>query len=91
MFHAVIARTALALGALALAAGRASLPPPEAINEFAPNGKMRAAINLGNPILAGKDPASGELRGKWPPACANSSRWTPGACRARACSRGASW
>jgi polar amino acid transport system substrate-binding protein len=27
---------------------------------FAPTGRLRAAINLGNPVLAGRDPASGE-------------------------------
>ena len=63
MLRAVIARRSLVLGALAFAAGCASLPPPEAISELGPNGKMRAAINLGNPILASKDPANGELRG----------------------------
>src|SRR5206468_13096760 len=26
-------------------------------------GRLRAAINFGNPILAGKDPATGEARG----------------------------
>lgn len=31
--------------------------------ELAPSGKLRAAINFGNPILAIKDPASGEPRG----------------------------
>ena len=31
--------------------------------ELAPTGKVRAAINLGNPVLAQKDPASGEPRG----------------------------
>ena len=48
---------------LALAAGCASVPPPAAVTELAPGGTMRAAINLGNPILASKDKASGELRG----------------------------
>lgn len=57
------ARTALVVSLLALAAGCAGLPSPEAVTELAPGGKMRAAINLGNPILASKDPASGELRG----------------------------
>lgn len=56
-------RRALAAGLLSLAAGCASLPAPEAVNDLAPGGKMRAAINLGNPILASKDAASGELRG----------------------------
>ena len=30
---------------------------------FAPTGRLRASINLGNPILAGRDPVSGEPRG----------------------------
>ena len=30
---------------------------------FTPTGRLRASINLGNPILAGKDPATGEARG----------------------------
>jgi len=30
---------------------------------FAPQGRLRASINLGNPILAGRDAASGEPRG----------------------------
>src|ERR1700722_3681078 len=33
------------------------------LTELAPSGVMRAAINIGNPILASKDEASGELRG----------------------------
>ena len=32
-------------------------------SELAPSGKLRAAINLGNPILASRDAASGEARG----------------------------
>src|SRR5204862_2003270 len=32
-------------------------------SELAPTGKLRAAINLGNPILAQKDPATGEAGG----------------------------
>lgn len=30
---------------------------------FAPQGVLRASINLGNPLLAGADPATGEARG----------------------------
>jgi polar amino acid transport system substrate-binding protein len=37
--------------------------PPGARSELAPTGKLRAAINFGNPVLAQKDPASGEPRG----------------------------
>jgi polar amino acid transport system substrate-binding protein len=29
------------------------------IKQFAPTGKLRASINLGNPILANRDPKSG--------------------------------
>jgi polar amino acid transport system substrate-binding protein len=37
--------------------------PPMARSELAPSGKLRAAINFGNPVLAQKDQASGEPRG----------------------------
>ena len=33
------------------------------LNELAPSGRIRVAINYGNPVLAQKDPASGEPRG----------------------------
>lgn len=33
------------------------------VTAFAPTGRLRAAINLGNPILAGKDSASGQPSG----------------------------
>jgi polar amino acid transport system substrate-binding protein len=38
-------------------------PAEDARRELAPGGKLRAAINFGNPVLAQKDPASGEARG----------------------------
>lgn len=38
-----------------------SAPPPTA--EFAPTGVLRAAINHSNPILATRDPRTGELKG----------------------------
>jgi len=50
----------------ALAAACASEPPkpsPEAVSQLAPTGTLRAAINFGNPVLASKDPATGEPRG----------------------------
>jgi polar amino acid transport system substrate-binding protein len=37
--------------------------PRNVVTELAPNGKLRAAINFGNIVLAQKDPASGEPRG----------------------------
>ena len=33
---------------------------PSVVSAFAPTGKLRASINLGNPILANKDPQTGE-------------------------------
>jgi polar amino acid transport system substrate-binding protein len=37
--------------------------PAAARSDLAPNGTLRAAINFGNPILATKDPSTGEPRG----------------------------
>ena len=37
--------------------------PASIVQAFTPTGRLRASINLGNPILAGLDPASGEPRG----------------------------
>ncbi len=34
--------------------------PPDLVARFTPLGRLRAAINLGNPILANRDPRSGE-------------------------------
>ena len=45
-----------------LAAGCASLAPPEAVKDLAPSGKLRAAINFGNPVLAQRA-ADGTPRG----------------------------
>lgn len=36
---------------------------PEITNALAPTGKVRAAINFGNSVLAQKDPATGAARG----------------------------
>lgn len=40
-----------------------TLPSATARTELAPSGKLRAAINFGNPILAMRDAATGEPRG----------------------------
>jgi polar amino acid transport system substrate-binding protein len=56
----------LALGAIPAAAqpAQGAKPDPKAAAaEFAPTGKLRAAINLGNGVLAQKDPKTGELDG----------------------------
>ena len=39
------------------------LPPEAVIRALAPAGRLRAAINLGNPILAHRDAATGEAAG----------------------------
>ena len=57
-------RLLLTLSCAFILAGCASAPavaPPAAI--LAPSGTLRAAINFGNPILATKDPVTGEARG----------------------------
>ena len=41
----------------------AAIAPDPAAALLAPSGRLRASINLGNPILAGVDPASGRARG----------------------------
>jgi len=46
------------LGACATASA-----PPAAVADLAPTGKLRAAINYGNPVLAVRDPNSAEPRG----------------------------
>jgi polar amino acid transport system substrate-binding protein len=57
------------LGLLAIAATLAACATTPAGSaaaartELAPSGKLRAAINFGNPILAGKDAVTGEARG----------------------------
>jgi polar amino acid transport system substrate-binding protein len=60
-----MSRIALAFVSAALLASCATTPtaPPAAIADLAPGGKVRAAINFGNPILANKDPVSGEASG----------------------------
>jgi len=40
-----------------------SAASPTAVAELAPSGRLRAAINFGNPVLARKDPATGEPGG----------------------------
>lgn len=59
------ARLAAFVGVCCLLAACAAAPsgPPAPVAELAPTGKLRAAINFGNPILAVKDAASGEARG----------------------------
>jgi len=53
----------LLAGALLSSCATVLTVPPGARSELAPTGKLRAAINFGNPVLAQKDPATGEPRG----------------------------
>jgi len=39
------------------------MAPSAAVSDLAPSGRLRAAINFGNPILASRDASSGEARG----------------------------
>lgn len=50
---------------LAMVVGCAGVPqaPADAVRDLAPGGKLRAAINTGNAVLAQKDAATGELKG----------------------------
>lgn len=52
-----------ALGLALVLGACASRPLAATVAELAPTGKLRAAINFGNPILASKDGASGGPRG----------------------------
>ena len=58
-------RVAIGVVGLVLLASCATMSeaPSAARSDLAPSGKLRAAINFGNPILAVKDPATGEPRG----------------------------
>ncbi len=55
-------RALISFGLVSMLAACATSPPPP-VAELAPAGKLRAAINFGNPILATKDATTGEPRG----------------------------
>src|SRR3954470_15871886 len=55
---------ALAMTAVAGCATSPPPPVPEAVRaQLAPTGKLRAGMNLGNPLFTTRDPASGQIRG----------------------------
>ena len=58
-------RIAIGIAGLALFVSCATMSdvPAAARSDLAPTGTLRAAINFGNPILATKDPSTGEPRG----------------------------
>ena len=61
----LVFRVAVLAAAIAGLAGCSTtpVPPSVAVSSLAPSGKLRAAINFGNPVLAAKDAATGEARG----------------------------
>src|SRR6478672_13235196 len=61
----VLASPALLLSLLfsCMSGAMADTIPRNVVAELAPTGKLRAAINFGNIVLAQKDPATGEPRG----------------------------
>jgi polar amino acid transport system substrate-binding protein len=63
MIGAGLAAVLLMIGALLSSCATVPTVPPAARSELAPTGKLRAAINFGNPVLAQKDPRTGEPRG----------------------------
>ena len=66
LHHSMALRlAAVLLFASALFSSCATVPkvPSGVRSELAPSGKLRVAINFGNPVLAQKDPATGEPRG----------------------------
>jgi len=58
-------RNAFALVSLLVlgACANTTMPPAAAVADLAPSGKLRAVINLGNPILANKDATTGQPQG----------------------------
>ena len=64
MLRTIAAAVLLAAGTVAASAQGAAAP--EVVKELAPTGKLRAAINLGNAVLAQKDPPSGQPKGVTP-------------------------
>jgi polar amino acid transport system substrate-binding protein len=55
---------ALLAGIVSMAIGTAApAASPDIVKELAPSGRLRAAINFGNPVLAQKDPATGAAQG----------------------------
>ena len=62
MIRAILSALSAAFFLSASVAFAQSAPPPDALKELAPAGKLRAAINYGNGVLAQKGP-DGEPRG----------------------------
>ena len=61
----MLLKIAVVIAGLVLVASCATTPPvpPAARADLAPTGKLRAGINLGNGVIATRDPATGNPRG----------------------------
>lgn len=57
------AAACIALLAACAAKPQVAMAPPEVVAELAPSGTLRAAINVGNPVLATRNPVTGEPEG----------------------------
>ena len=55
--------SACCLGALCTACALQPIAPSGVVTDLAPSGRLRAAINFGNPVLASKDSTTGEAQG----------------------------
>lgn len=60
---AITALASLAFVSSLITCAMAEQLPSNVATDLAPSGRLRAAINFGNPVLAQKDPATGEPRG----------------------------
>ena len=58
-----ISLSGLLLTATGAAAAQTARATPKVVRSLAPEGRLRVAINLGNTVLAQKDPATGKLGG----------------------------
>ena len=62
----IVHRVCIAFAAVMLACGMTATAKADALADLAPTGKLRAAINLGNSVLAQKDAATGQPKGITP-------------------------
>jgi len=66
MHLALAAASMLLIAAMAPAFAQGAAATPEVLKDLAPTGKLRAAINLGNSVLAQTDAATGKPKGITP-------------------------
>ena len=64
--HTLLSATSILIAATVSAFAQSGPVSPEVLKDLAPTGKLRAAINLGNSVLAQKDEATGQPKGITP-------------------------